>query len=434
MFRSGEISNVGTVFTVVLSVTLGATSILFILPQVQTITNASSAAAELFSIIDKPSGLDPLDSGGKRPETCTGNIEIRNLRFAYPSRPTALVLQDLTVSIPAGKTTALVGPSGCGKSTIVGLLERWYQPSSGQIQLDGDDLADINTNWLRSNMRLVQQEPTLFQGTIFQNIANGLVGDQHNLSDESKMHLIQEACEAADAHNFIERLLHGYYTQLGENAGTLSGGQRQRISITRSIVSNPRILLFDEATSALDPRAEKVVQDALDRVSKDKTTLVIAHKLTTIMSADNIAVMNSGKVVEQGTHHELLARDGLYAAMVRAQDLGAEAREQDMHEDQPHEDLYMEQSEDTKVDRPRLFSMPSVRRTQSDTITSSGQKEEDHLAAGTLGYGLVRCILIMLREHHDLYFWYMVTAVAGLSHPTSSRGSPSRFASSLLLL
>ena len=312
MFQSGEISNVGTVFTVVLSVTLGATSILFIIPQVQSITNASSAAAELFSIMDKPSELDPLDSSGKRPATCTGDIEIRNLRFAYPSRPMAPVLQDLTVSIPAGKTTALVGPSGCGKSTIVGLLERWYQFSSGQILLDGDDITDINTSWLRSNMRLVQQEPTLFQGTVFQNVANGLVGDQHNLSDESKMQLIREACEAADAHDFIEKLPQGYYTKLGENAGTLSGGQRQRISIARSIVSNPRILLFDEATSALDPRAEKVVQDALDRVSKDKTTLVIAHKLATIMSADNIAVMNSGKVVEQGTHHELLECDGLY--------------------------------------------------------------------------------------------------------------------------
>lgn len=404
MFESGEIGDVGTVFTVVLSVTLGATSILLILPQIQSITAAASAAAELFSIIDKPSELDPLSHEGKTPDTCTGNVEIRNLRFAYPSRPTAPVLQDLSVSIPAGKTTALVGPSGCGKSTIVGLLERWYQPSDGQIMLDGEEISSINTYWLRSNIRLVQQEPTLFQGTIFQNLANGFVGDQHNLSEKSKMQLIEEACKAADAHDFIKRLPQGYNTQLGENAGTLSGGQRQRISIARSIISDPKILLFDEATSALDPRAEKVVQDALDRVSKNKTTLVIAHKLATIMNADNIAVMNGGKVVEQGTHHELIERDGLYAAMVRAQDLGAESKEDDSDDGMT----------DDEGDDNRRQSTPTLQRTQSEAMSQSAQEEEDHLSAGTLGYSLIKCIVVMLEEHPDLYVWYAVTAMAGL--------------------
>ena len=162
MYQSGEIRDVGTVLTVILSVTLGATSVLAVLPQFQAITNAVSAASELFTIIDKPSMLDPLLPDGKQPTFCTGQIEIRNLRLAYPTRPTAPVLQDLNLSVPAGKTTALVGPSGCGKSTIVGLLERWYQPTYGRILLDGLDLAEFNTKWLRSNIRLVQQEPTLF--------------------------------------------------------------------------------------------------------------------------------------------------------------------------------------------------------------------------------------------------------------------------------
>ncbi|KAJ9621357.1 hypothetical protein H2203_007409 [Taxawa tesnikishii (nom. ined.)] len=179
---------------------------------------------QLFSIIDKPSQLDPLQPGGKQPTTCTGEIEIRNLNFAYPTRPGAPVLRDLHLRIPAGKTTALVGPSGCGKSTIVGLLERWYQPTSGQIILDDHDIADYNTSWLRSNLRLVQQEPTLFQGTVAQNVAKGFVREQKSLPEERQMQLIKEACVAAEAHGFIEQLPEGYNTQLGESARTLSGG------------------------------------------------------------------------------------------------------------------------------------------------------------------------------------------------------------------
>lgn len=194
------------------------------LPQFESILGAQSAAAELFSIIDKPSQIDPLSPEGIQPATCTGEIEIRNLKFAYPSRTGAPVFQDLNLRIPAGKTTALVGPSGCGKSTIVGLLERWYQPTSGQILLDGHDIAEYNTNWLRSNLRLVQQEPTLYQGTVVENVAKGLVGEQKNLPEEKQLELIQKACMAADAHDFIEQLPEGYNTHLGERARMLSGG------------------------------------------------------------------------------------------------------------------------------------------------------------------------------------------------------------------
>jgi ATP-binding cassette, subfamily B (MDR/TAP), member 1 len=152
--------------------------VLFFMPQLEALATASSAAAELFAIIDKPSELDPLSPEGERPTDCTGEIEIRNLDFAYPTRPSVPILQDLSLKIPAGKTTALVGPSGCWESTIVGLLERWYQPSSGQILIDGQDISSLNVNWLRSNVRLVQQEPTVFQGTVAENVGKGLITKQ----------------------------------------------------------------------------------------------------------------------------------------------------------------------------------------------------------------------------------------------------------------
>lgn len=414
LFQSGEIDSVGTVFTVVLSVTLGATSIMLVAPQLQSITNASSAASELFSIIDKPSLLDPLSPEGMQPTSFTGEIQIRDLHFAYPTRPTAQVLQGLDLSIPAGKTTALVGPSGCGKSTLVGLLERWYQPASGQILVDGHDIAKYNTKWLRSNFRLVQQEPILFQGTIFENVAKGFVGEQQNLSEEAQMELVQEACMASNAHDFIEKLVEGYNTQVGERASMLSGGQRQRVAIARSIISDPKVLLLDEATSALDPRAERIVQDALHRVSANKTTLIIAHKLATVMAADNIAVMTSGKVIEQGTHSELLELDGLYAAMVRAQDLGAEAGNPEVFEGS-------EEGDDNKeeLDRPL-----TLQRTQSKVLAKDSKREFEHLSAGTIGYSLIKCIWIMLKEHPDLYLWYLVIAfgsvIGGGTYPAQA--------------
>lgn len=412
LFQAGEIGNVGTVFTVVLSVTLGATSVMLIFPQLESITNASSAASELFSTIDKRSLLDPLSTEGIRPSSCTGEIQIRDLRFAYPSRPSVQVLQSLNLSIPAGKTTALVGPSGCGKSTLIGLLERWYQPASGQILVDGQDITNYNTEWLRSNFRLVQQEPILFQGTIFQNVARGFVGGQRDLSKETQMKLVQEACMASNAHIFIERLPEGYYTQVGERASMLSGGQRQRIAIARSIISDPKVLLLDEATSALDPRAERVVQDALHRVSVNKTTLVIAHKLATVKAADNIAVMTNGKVVEQGNHSELLKQGGLYAAMVRAQDLGAEVERPETYEElNEGVDLKndMENDVQTALDRPL-----TMQRTQSEDVLNDLQREIEHLSAGTAEYSLVKCVWILLKEHPDLYVWYLVTAFGGV--------------------
>lgn len=177
-----------------------------IAPQITAFTNAAAAGSELFGIIDKKSKLDPLDETGKQPVECMGTIELKNVDFAYPSRPGAAVLRGLNMHIPARKTTALVGASGCGKSTTIGLLERWYQPTSGSILLDGVDVADYNVHWLRTQIRLVAQEPILFRGTVFQNVCKGLVGDQRKLSPDEKMTLVREACIASNAHAFIEEL------------------------------------------------------------------------------------------------------------------------------------------------------------------------------------------------------------------------------------
>ncbi|KAF7185517.1 ABC multidrug transporter MDR5 [Pseudocercospora fuligena] len=398
MYAWGEIESVGTVFTVVLSVAIGTTSISLVAPQQQAISNAASAASELFLIIDKKSLLDPLSKEGKQPNSCEGHIEVKNLSFCYPQRPDAKVLTNLTLSIPAGKTTALVGPSGCGKSTLIGLLERWYQYGGGQILLDGMELSEYNTKWLRSNIRLVQQEPVLFSGTVFENVAKGLVGEQLNLTHDKKVELVQEACKKSNAHDFIMELPEGYDTQVGERASMLSGGQRQRVAIARSIISDPKVLLLDEATSALDPTAEKVVQAALNKVSVNKTTLIIAHKLATVKAADNIAVMKDGVVFEQGSHKELIERNGQYAAMVRAQDLGAKAGEAELT------------GEDDDSDNDNALERPiSLQRTKTEAASSVAEKRIKNLTSGTLNYGLAKCVWIMFAENPKLYWCYAVS-------------------------
>ncbi|KAM0621610.1 hypothetical protein ACHAQG_006425 [Verticillium nonalfalfae] len=240
-----------------------------------TFTRAATAASELFSLIDRKSNIDPFDPAGHTIAEVDGSINIRGLSFSYPTRPDITVLDDFSLYIPAGKVTALVGASGSGKSTIIGLLERWYNPSSGEITLNDRPLSALNLQWLRTNMRLVQQEPVLFIGTVFDNISNGLVGTawEHETRDE-RLVRIKDAAKTAFAHDFIENLPQGYETRI--------------------------------ATSALDPHAEEIVQKALDEASKDRTTIVIAQKLKTIQAADNIVVMKQGKIVEQGQHQDLV--------------------------------------------------------------------------------------------------------------------------------
>ncbi|KAJ5247718.1 ABC multidrug transporter mdr1 [Penicillium chermesinum] len=316
----GEV-NVGQVLTVLMSILIGSFAIGNVSPNGQAFVQAVAAATKIFSTIDRIPPVDAtLRTEGIIPEFIEGNIELRNIKHIYPSRPDVTVMKDLSLFIPAGKTTALVGPSGSSKSTIMDLIERFYLPVGGSIYLDGVDMSTINLRWLRQQISLVSQEPVLFGTTIFNNIRHGLTGTKYeHESEDTVRQLVESAAKTANAHVFINALPEGYDTNVGQRGFLLSGGQKQRIAIARAIVSDPKILLLDEATSALDTKSEGLVQAALDNASAGRTTITIAHRLSTIKTAQNIVVLVSGSIVEQGTHDELIRNDGPYSKLVEAQ-------------------------------------------------------------------------------------------------------------------
>ncbi|MXV13954.1 ABC transporter ATP-binding protein [Hufsiella ginkgonis] len=235
-------------------------------------------------------------------------ILLQNVSFAYGDR---VILDDISLEIPAGKTIALVGPSGGGKSTLIDLLPRFIEPQSGAILFDGIPSNKLTQQSLRSKMGFVNQESILFNDTIFNNIAFG--------NPDATMAQVEAAARIANAHEFIMGTSEGYQTNIGDRGMKLSGGQKQRLSIARAVITNPPIMLLDEATSALDTESEKLVQDALTKLMKDRTTLVIAHRLSTIQNADQIVVLDQGKIVEQGTHKDLVAARGLYKRLIDMQ-------------------------------------------------------------------------------------------------------------------
>jgi ATP-binding cassette subfamily B protein len=245
-------------------------------------------------------------------ERLHGDIAMEGVSFSYPTRPDALVLQDFNLSMKAGQRVALVGPSGSGKTTTVSLLFRFYEPTAGRILFDGKPAGEMRLQTLRKNLALVPQEVLLFGDSIRENIAYGRPG----ASDEE----IREAARQANAHEFIEKLPNGYETQVGDRGTQLSGGQRQRIAIARAILADPAILILDEATSSLDAESERLVQGALDKLMENRTSIIIAHRLSTVRRCDQILVLSAGTVIERGTHEELVGNAGsLYATLARLQ-------------------------------------------------------------------------------------------------------------------
>uniref|UniRef100_K3WWL7 ABC transporter B family member 2 n=1 Tax=Globisporangium ultimum (strain ATCC 200006 / CBS 805.95 / DAOM BR144) TaxID=431595 RepID=K3WWL7_GLOUD len=270
----------GEVFTAFFAILTGTGSLAQISPNISAVAEATGAALELFAILDTKSEIDASKDDGIIPESCEGAIEAIDINFTYPGRPDAQILKNYSVKIAAGETVAFVGSSGGGKSTLISLLERFYDPTSGTLLLDGRDVKTLNVKWLRSQIGLVSQEPVLFATTIFENIAAG----GENITREQ----VIEAAKLSNAHNFIMSLPENYDTLVGEKGLSLSGGQKQRVAIARAIVRQPKILVLDEATSALDAESERVVQAALNNLMEktQMTTLVIAHRLSTIRHAD----------------------------------------------------------------------------------------------------------------------------------------------------
>jgi ATP-binding cassette subfamily B protein len=275
------------------------------------VSAAAGAAGRIADILAATPRVQEPAQPMPAPRPARGAIAFEAVSFAYPTRPDATALHDLTFAVKPGESVALVGPSGAGKSTIFQLLMRFYDPTSGVARLDGAPIDQLALGDLRSRLALVPQDPVIFAGSIAENIRYGRPG----ASDAD----VIEAARQAAAHEFIERLAEGYATAVGERGITLSGGQRQRIAIARAILKNAPVLLLDEATSALDAENEAAVQEALEHVMHGRTTLVIAHRLATVLSCDRILVLDQGRVVEEGAHADLVARDGLYARLARLQ-------------------------------------------------------------------------------------------------------------------
>ncbi|PYH43656.1 multidrug resistance protein [Aspergillus saccharolyticus JOP 1030-1] len=323
----GDMSASAVVITT-MAIIIGSFAVGRVAPSAESFVKSIVHSGAILKAIARQSPLDPLATDGQSLPSVHGDLELHDVSLAYPSRQTVQVLDQISMRFPANKTTALVGASGCGKSSIVGLLERFYEPTGGYITLDGVDLTLLNLHWLRQQMSYVVQEPVLFNRSIFDNIMLGLKDlDTHRTMLEAR-ELVHAAARVAHAHDFIMALPQGYHTEVGTKGLHLSGGQRQRICIARAVISNPKILLLDEATSALDSKSEKAVQLALNSAARDRTTIVIAHRLSTIRNADNIIVMDKGVVLEQGEHEELMSLKGVYARLVETQQIDSETEDE----------------------------------------------------------------------------------------------------------
>ncbi|MFS7948140.1 putative ABC-type xenobiotic transporter [Helianthus anomalus] len=345
--RNGQTDG-GKAFTAIFSAIVGGMSLGQSFSNLGAFSKGKAAGYKLMEIIKQKPTIVQDSTDGKCLTEVNGNIEFKDVSFSYPSRPDVFIFRNFSIFFPAGKTVAVVGGSGSGKSTVVALIERFYDPNQGQILLDNVDIKTLQLKWLREQIGLVNQEPALFATTILENILYG--------KPDATTAEVEAAASAANAHSFITLLPNGYNTQVGERGVQLSGGQKQRIAIARAMLKNPKILLLDEATSALDSGSESIVQEALDRLMVGRTTVVVAHRLSTIRNVDSIAVIQQGQIVETGTHEELISKPGAYASLIRFQEMVGN----------------------------RDFSNPSTHRTRSSRLSNSLSTKSLSLRSGSL--------------------------------------------------
>lgn len=294
------------VYAVLVAAAVGAIS-----QVISELQRAAGALERLMELLDAESLIVAPQEPKSLAKPLRGEVALANVSFAYPSRPEVMALRDLSLNIESGESVALVGPSGAGKSTLFDLMMRFYDPSEGAITLDGIDIRDLDPLELRDHIGVVSQTPAMFTGSVADNIRYG--------RPQAGVEEIKEAAKSAYADNFIEELPDGYDSFLGESGIRLSGGQRQRLAIARAILKDPEILLLDEATSALDAESERQVQSALDKLMENRTSLIIAHRLATVVNVDRIVVLDRGSVVAQGTHRQLLQSSPLYANLAKLQ-------------------------------------------------------------------------------------------------------------------
>lgn len=391
LYALGSVSEPGKVITTLFSIMIGMNSFSQLASFLGGVVNTVTSAKTLIAAIDNEQS-DELQGDDEKTANVPvdGDIVLSEVSFRYPARPTAQVLDGLSLTIARGKRTALVGPTGCGKSTITALLLKLYESEAGSVTIDDVPLSSIGTKALRSNIGLVQQEPRLFTGTVAENVELGLLGtDLEHLSPTEKRELVVEASKMTQIHDFIESLPQQYDTHLGDSAKQLSGGQKQRIAIARAIVKNPSILILDEATSALDTKSEALIQGVLEKAGQNRTVIAIAHRLSTIKDYDNIVVLKGGKVLEQGTHDELLGvKGGMYKNMWHIQS------------------LYSDQDEHAVISSSDAAShtLPASPKTEKPVVHF--HDEEKAALPTPTKKGIFRTVLSIVSRHRSLWLAY----------------------------
>ncbi|GKZ53777.1 GTPase-activating protein [Aspergillus niger] len=425
LLRQGHCT-ISEVLTILYAMAVAGGMLSQALPSIVNITQANAAVSRVFSVIERESPIDPSASTGVTHSRVRGEISFEDIHFTYPSRPEGKVLKGVDFVVPAGHTVAFVGPSGSGKSTVFALLERLYHPHSGRIMLDGEPIDAMNVSWLRSQIGYVGQDVTLFRASIHDNIAYGLpkaaaevLHDYYLLpssfdTDFVKQKkdayairkLVIEAAKVAQIHDFVASMPKEYNTMIEAHGSNLSGGQKQRLAIARAIISQPAILLLDEATAALDSRCEKAVQEALDKAVKGRTTLIIAHRLSTVQNADKIIVMKDGQILDQGSHAELLSTSAMYRELVRHQALESSIR-----------------SEGDRLIRPRPHSLSTHEEHSKDILVKFDTVDipEDGLLAARSSSSSVGHVWSLNRpEFPYIAAGVSFSVLAGITYPVQA--------------